>query len=101
MATPTLESSMADAREIDPDCELAQIKSAFRKKAKAFHPDVDPSGRHTSSMRRLITAYEILSDPEKRQQYDMLNAGRLRAYRFDYREFLRNRGDDDSVFLHT
>ena len=82
---------------VDPDCELTQIKSAFRKKAKAFHPDVDPSGRHTSSMRKLLTAYEILSDPEKRQHYDMLNAGRLRTYRFSYRDFLRNRGDDDSI----
>jgi curved DNA-binding protein CbpA len=82
---------------VDPGCDLARIKSAFRKKAKEFHPDVDPTGRHLSSMRALISAYEILSDPEKRKQYDLLNAGRLRAYQFNYREFLRRRGDSESV----
>lgn len=82
---------------VDPESTLAEIKSAFRRKAKEFHPDVDPSGRHLSSMRSLISAYEVLSDAEKRKQYDILNAGRLRAFRFNYRDFLMTRGDDESV----
>ena len=82
---------------ITPDSKLSQIKSAFRRKAKSFHPDVDPSGRHTSTMRLLITAYEVLSDPARRKQYDLLNAGKLRSFDFNYRDFLRQRHDSDSV----
>ncbi len=81
---------------VEPDSSLAQIKSAFRKKAKAFHPDVDPSGRHTSRMRLLLNAYKVLSDPEKRKQYDLLNAGRISGFRFNYRDHLRTREDEES-----
>ncbi len=82
---------------VPPDSDLSQIKSAFRRKAKAFHPDVDPTGAHTSAMRLVITAYEVLSDPERRKQYDLINAGKLNAYRFSYRDFLKQRSDEESV----
>lgn len=79
---------------VEPDTSLSQIKRAFRKKAKAFHPDVDRSGRDDAMMRLLIAAYEVLSNPERRRQYDLLNARDLNRYEFNYRDFLKNRRDD-------
>ncbi len=81
---------------VEPDSSLSQIKSAFRRKAKAFHPDVDPSGRHTAKMRLLLNAYKVLSNPEKRKQYDLLNAGKISRFRFNYRDHLREREDEES-----
>ena len=48
-------------------------------------------------MRLIITAYEVLSDPEKRKQYDLINARQLHSYRFNYHDFLKSRSDDESL----
>jgi len=79
---------------VEPDTSLPQIKRAFRKKAKAYHPDVDPTGRSEAMMRLLIAAYEVLSNPERRRQYDLVNARQINRYEFNYRDFLRGRPDD-------
>ncbi len=48
-----------------------EIRSAFRKLAKASHPDVNPNNAGASERFKKITAAnDILSDPEKRRQYD-------------------------------
>ena len=82
---------------VAPDCELSQIKRAFRRKAKSFHPDLDPTGRHTSTMRILIAAYKVLSDPARRRQYDRVNSARQNRTTFNFREFLRNQNDGEST----
>jgi curved DNA-binding protein len=52
-----------------------EIKSAFRKLARKHHPDVakDKKGAE-EKFKQLNEAYEVLSDPEKRQKYDQLGA---------------------------
>jgi DnaJ-class molecular chaperone len=46
-----------------------QIKNAYRKKARECHPDrTDTKG--TEAFRLITRAYEILSDPDKREEYD-------------------------------
>ncbi len=45
-------------------------------------------------MRRLLAAYEILSDPERRQEYDRAYVRFVKKVDFDYREFLKERADD-------
>jgi DnaJ-class molecular chaperone len=48
-----------------------EIRSAFRKQAKASHPDVNPGNTAAAERFKKITAAnDILSDPEKRRQYD-------------------------------
>ncbi len=49
-----------------------EIKSAFRKLARQYHPDVNPA--HTEKFKEINEAYEVLSDPEKRKRYDSLGA---------------------------
>jgi len=48
-----------------------EIKSAYRRLAKKYHPDKNP-GNEQAAKRfvRIATAYEVLSDEEKRQAYD-------------------------------
>ena len=55
------------SRDATPD----QIKKAYRRLARELHPDVNP-GEDASERFKLVThAYDVLSNPEQRQRYDM------------------------------
>jgi curved DNA-binding protein len=52
-----------------------EIKSAFRKLARKFHPDVaKDKAAAEEKFKQINEAYEVLSDPEKRSKYDQLGA---------------------------
>jgi len=60
---------------IDRDATEAEIKKAFRKLARKYHPDVaKDKGTAEEKFKEINEAYEVLSDPEKRQKYDQLGA---------------------------
>ncbi len=48
----------------------AEIKSAFRKLAKKYHPDVSTEENAAEKFKECQEAYAVLSDPQKRKQYD-------------------------------
>ena len=48
----------------------ADIKGAYRKLAKMFHPDKNKADGAEARFQRIATAHETLSDPEKRRLYD-------------------------------
>jgi len=49
----------------------AEIKSAYREQAKRNHPDKTRDVAAQEKFQRIAAAYEVLSDPETRSQYDM------------------------------
>lgn len=57
------------------DATLAEIKKAFRKLARKYHPDVSKEKDAEIRMREINEAYTVLSDPEKRAAYDQLGSG--------------------------
>jgi curved DNA-binding protein CbpA len=69
-----------------------EIKRAFREKAKQLHPDIAGSGG-AEAMRKLIVAYEVLSSPERRFEYDRAYNRFVKTPGFDYRIWLREQDD--------
>ncbi|MDP4091865.1 MAG: molecular chaperone DnaJ [Bacillota bacterium] len=68
---------MADKRDyyevlgIDRNATDTDIKKAYRKLAKQYHPDVNPGDKSAEAkFKEINEAYEILSDPQKKSRYD-------------------------------
>ena len=68
------------------NCGEDELKKAYRKKAKLCHPDLHPGDQQAESQfKELNEAYGVLSDAQKRQQYDQFGfcrSGRQRLWGF-------------------
>jgi DnaJ-class molecular chaperone len=64
-----------DVLGLNKGASEADIKSAFRKQARKYHPDVNPGDKTAEEkFKEINEAYEVLSDPDKRKRYDQLGA---------------------------
>lgn len=60
-----------------------EIKSAYRRLARKFHPDVNPNNKAAESkFKEISEAYEVIGDPEKRKMYDQFGANWEHAHNF-------------------
>src|SRR2546426_7770861 len=58
--------------EVGRTASVNDIKRAFRKLARRYHPDINPGDRQAEErFKRITQAYDVLSDPLKRQFYDI------------------------------
>jgi tetratricopeptide (TPR) repeat protein len=78
---------------VKENASTQEIKRAFRDKAKRLHPDI--AGKEAEEeMRKLLAAYEVLSDRDRRYEYDRAYSRFIKKVDFDYRSWLRERSDD-------
>lgn len=68
---------------VSPDAGKDEIKSAFRKKAREFHPDVNKAPDAEAKFKELGKAYETLMDEDKRSVYDRYGEDGLKNAGFD------------------
>ncbi len=63
---------------VEPSAGDAELKSAYRRLARKFHPDVSKEAGAEEKFKAINEAYEALRDPAKRKAYDQLRAGGYR-----------------------
>jgi molecular chaperone DnaJ len=61
---------------VAPGASDAEIRSAFRRLARQYHPDVNPDPAAPERFRAVVAAYEVLSDAPRRASYDQQRTGR-------------------------
>lgn len=60
---------------VEKSADEKEIKKAYRKLARQYHPDVNPGDKESETrFKEVNEAYEVLGDAEKRQKYDRLGA---------------------------
>ncbi|MGF1495155.1 MAG: J domain-containing protein [Microcoleaceae cyanobacterium] len=65
--------------EVRPTATLAEIKQAYRRLARVFHPDSQSEAANHEQIVQINAAYEVLSDPQRRQSYDRQISSRASA----------------------
>ena len=56
---------------VERAAKLGDIKRAYKRLARRYHPDINPGDRTAAQQfRQIAEAYETLSDPDRRRRYD-------------------------------
>ncbi len=74
-----MERDLYDILGVSRDADTAEIKKAYRKLARKYHPDVNPDDADAEErFKKVSTAFEVLGDAEKRKLYDEFGLDGLR-----------------------
>jgi curved DNA-binding protein len=89
--------SLYETLEVSENASEAEIKKAYRKLARKYHPDVNKDKGAEEKFKEINSAYEILSDKEKKAQYDMHGDSMFGGQNFS--DFSRTHGNAGSSDL--
>ncbi len=65
-----MSKSLYETLGISENASADEIKKAYRKLARKYHPDINKDESAVEKFKEINAAYEVLSDPEKKSQYD-------------------------------
>lgn len=82
--------SLYETLEVSENVSADEIKKAYRKLARKYHPDVNKDPKAEEKFKEINAAYEVLSDPQKKQQYDQYGDSMFGGQNFS--DFARNQG---------
>ena len=66
-----MSKSLYETLEVSENASESEIKKAYRKLARQYHPDVNKEEGAEEKFKEINAAYEVLSDKDKKAQYDM------------------------------
>jgi curved DNA-binding protein len=92
-----MSKSLYKTLEISENATEAEIKKAYRKLARQYHPDINKEAGAEDKFKEINAAYEILSDKEKKAQYDRAGDGMFGGQNFH--DFSRSHGGGGSADL--
>ena len=82
--------SLYETLEVSENASADEIKKAYRKLARKYHPDVNKDPKAEDKFKEINAAYEVLSDPQKKQQYAQHGDSMFGGQNFS--DFARNQG---------
>ena len=84
--------SLYETLEVSENASSDEIKKAYRKLARKYHPDVNKEPQAEEKFKEINAAYEVLSDQEKKQQYDQFGDSMFGGQNFH--DFARGQGSN-------
>ncbi len=81
--------------DVPRDASEADIKKAFRRKARETHPDVNAAPDAEEQFKAINEAYDVLSDPQRRETYDRYGTEDPRSYGPDIGDVFAGFGMED------
>jgi len=82
--------SLYETLEVSENASSEEIKKAYRKLARKYHPDVNKDIKAEEKFKEINAAYEVLSHPEKKQHYDQYGDSMFGGQNFS--DFARSQG---------
>ncbi len=93
-----LSKSLYDTLDVPESASADEIKKSYRRLARKYHPDINKSPEAEEKFKEINAAYEILSDVEKKRQYDQMGDSMFGGQSFsDFAGGHQGSGDLDEI----